>query len=435
MLTNRTRYFSFLFCLSSFSIFAQSQGNSPYSVFGIGDVDEPTTAANVAMGGTGLTTTSGFFIPSLNPALVVKNRVLGGYRYVGLNFGLNGTAKTIQNASLAQQDFGMNLNHISAAFPILDKWAMSVALRPYSQVTHTTRFSTNATIPGTTQTAINEVKSTGGLSRVGWTNSVLLGKSLYLGVEAFHTFGVILRDTTTTISTNNVASNEAIRFTNRTSVGGSGVRLGAVWQQKLSKKWQLNAGGTYEVSNQLKGEYLRQLSNVSDNGTGFVLSAPADTLLLADARISLPHRVGGGISLESPFHWVFALEYSKTFWNQYQSNVDPVNGLLRNADKLAMGIEWLPKANSTKYFDQVFYRIGYTRQNTPFVINGTRIRDNSFTAGLSLPLGFRSPSYVDIAMAFGRRGTTVSNLIQENYWKIQVNFALLGSWFVKPRID
>lgn len=435
MLTNRTWYFSLLFSFSSFSIFAQSQGNSPYSVFGVGDVDEPTSAANVAMGGTGLTTTSGFFIPSLNPALVVKNRVLGGYRYVGLNFGLNGTARTIQNSTLAQQDFGMNLNHLSAAFPILDKWAMSIALRPYSQVTHLTRFASTPTIPGSTQRAENEVKSSGGLSRVGWTNSVLLGKSLYLGVEAFHTFGVILRDTTTTITINNVVSNEAIRFTNRTSVGGSGLRLGAVWQQKLSKKWQLNAGGTYEVSNQLKGEFLRQFSNVTDNGTGFVLAAPADTLVLSDALISLPQRIGGGISIESPFHWVFAIEYYKTFWNQYKNNTEQISGFLQDSDKLAVGVEWLPKANSTGYFNQVFYRLGYTRQNTPFVINGTRITDNSFTAGLSLPLGFRSPSYVDVAMAFGRRGTTASNLIQENYWKVQVNFALMGSWFVKPRID
>lgn len=435
MFTKRNWYLGFLLSCSSLSLFAQSQGNSPYSVFGVGEVDEPTSAANMAMGGTGLTTTSGFFVPTLNPALLVKNRVLGGYRYVGLNIGMNGNLKTIQNATTAQQDFGMNLSNISVAFPILDKWAMGVVMRPYSQVTHNVRFSTNSTIPGSNDRATNEVKSSGGLSRVSWSNSVLLGKNVFLGVEAFHTFGVILRDTTTQLTFNNVTSNEAIRYTNRTSVGGSGLRIGAVWQQKIAKKWQMNTGGTWETSRALTGEYLRQLSNVADNGTGFVLSAPADTLLLTEGRITLPQRIGGGISLESPFHWVFAIEYYKTFWNQYRNNTDPAQGLLQNSDKLAFGIEWLPKANSTRYFDQVFYRIGYARQNTPYVINGTRIRDNSFTAGFSLPLGFRSPSYVDIGMALGRRGTTVSNLIQENYWKIQVNFALMGSWFVKPRID
>jgi hypothetical protein len=69
------------------------------------------------------------------------------------------------------------------------------------------------------------------------------------------------------------------------------------------------------------------------------------------------------------------------------------------------------------------------------MINNTKIKDQSFSLGLSVPMGFGNPSYVDIAVAVGRRGVNANNLIAENYTKISVNFSLLSSWFNKPRIE
>lgn len=430
-----TAFVSLLFLLlTQQKGFSQGQGNTPYSVFGIGETPHETSAAQDGMGGVSASFANGFYINPANPALIVKNRVLGGYKYVAFNVGLGGNYRTIENSSSVQRDFGMNLNHISFAFPVKPKWAMAIQMKPYSQVSHKATIPLTS-IPGTIESRGTLIESSGGLSRASYTNSFQIGKSLYLGLEAFHTFGVILRDTTSLITVSGVASPEATRFTNRTSFGGSGVKFGAAFQQKISEKWQVNIGGNYELNSQVSGEYLRQLSNVTNTGNGFVLSSRADTLLLSTAQATLPSRYTIGISIESPFKWIFAADYKVTNWNTYKNNADPRPDILQASNQLSIGMEYIPNATSTKYFDQAFYRLGYTQTTTPYVIASQRIMDRSFSGGISLPLGFRSPSYIDFAVAVGKRGTTANNLIQENYVRVSANFSLMSSWFIKNRID
>lgn len=418
--------------LASSQVFSQGQGNSPYSVFGLGEDASQTNVTQDAMGGTGVSFGSGFYINLLNPAMLVKNRTVGGYKYVALNVGLKGRFNNINNGTIQQQDLGLNLNHLAMAFPIKPNWATGITLQPTSIVDHTTQ-QRRAIAGGTAaESVLYDLDSRGGLTRVSWTNSFKIGKSLFLGVEGIRNFGTIFRDTTSSLGT---SSGTLLRNTNRTSLGGFGLKTGVTYQQELNDKWQLNVGGTYEFNSNLKGELLRTFSTLTDAGNGPVLIRIPDTLAIADVSATLPNSYRIGVSLESPYKWVFAAEYAVKQWSNYRGTDGKPSPYLQDAQEFNAGIEYIPNTSSTKYFNQVFYRVGFRQAQSPYVINNKRVNDRSVSLGLSLPLGFRNPSYLDFSAAFGRRGATTDGLIQENYIRFGVSTSLLSAWFAQPRID
>lgn len=420
----------FICILSITESFAQKEsrlyGNSPYSALGIGDIFSGSAIAYDAMGGTGLSFGNGIAVNTINPALLAKNR------YVTFNTGLRGQYKTISNGTLSQSDFGMNLSHITLAFPIKTRWTTAITMQPYSGVDHEARFT--QTIAGTDKFVNHTYKGQGGLSKAALSNGVLIGKKLYLGAETGFYFGSFRRDTTSLLL---ISSDDLYqRYTDRVSTSGFAFKTGFAFQQKIAEKWNFNVGGTYEIQSKLKGERIRTYSTLFDNGTGPQIIQKPDTLSIYNGGMTLPSRFALGISLESPYKWTFAAEYSRQDWTQYRNFDGKAESNLTNSEKIAFGVEYLPKYTSTKYFNQVFYRAGFQQVKTPYLVNGTHIKDNSFSLGLSTPLAYRSVSYIDFSVSVGNRGVIGNGLVKENYVKMSLGFSLMDTrWFLKPKID
>jgi long-subunit fatty acid transport protein len=415
----------------SFTQFAwsQGQGNSPYNVIGIGEVTEESVAAQDMMGGAGTSFSNSFYINHINPAMLVKNRTIGLNKYVAFNIGLKGGYKVLSQGNKVQDDFGLNMSNLTMVFPVKPKWAMGISIRPYSVADNVTKIQKD--FVGSNETNEMEYRNAGGISRVAFTNSFILLKGLYWGIEGQYNFGNIQRDTTSSIT----GSSEYFRNSGRYNLKGASLKTGLTYQLKLNKKWNLNMAGVYQFGSTLKGESLRIFSVLGEAGNGPVYIQSPDTLALANITSQIPSKYKVGLSLESSYHWLFAADYGYTKWSNLKQFDATANKTLVDAKELNFGMEWIPNASSSKYFNQVFYRLGFKHIDTPYQINNTKIKDQSFSLGLSLPMGFGNPSYIDIALSLGRRGVNANSLIQENYTKVSVNFSLLSSWFNKPRID
>lgn len=406
---------------------ARLYGNSPYSALGVGDMLPSNSIANDAMGGTGLTFGNGIYINNINPAMLTKNR------YVAFNTGLRGQYKKITDGTNTQTDFGMNLSHLVFAFPVKTKWTTSIGLQPATSIEHEARFQT--VIAGTTNSVQHTYKGSGGLSKATFGNGVLLGKSFYVGAELGYYFGTINKDTTSRLLLNN-GEDFYLRYTDRVAANGFEAKTGFVWQKKLSEKWNFNVGGTYEFQSKLAADRIRSFSTLYDSGNGPTVIKKPDTLSMSNGNITLPARYAIGISLESPYKWLFSAEYSRQDWTKYRNFSGKAESNLAASDKIAFGLEYLPKATSTKYINQIFYRAGFQQTKTPYFVNGTHIKDQSFSFGFSTPLAYRSVSYIDLALAFGNRGVVGNGLVKENYFKVSLGFSLVDTrWFQKVKID
>jgi hypothetical protein len=410
--------------------FAQGQGKSPYSSIGIGELTDETIAAQDMMGGTGVSFSNMFYLNGLNPALLAKGRVVNGLKYVALSVSGKGYFRNLEQNGTLGQDFGMNLSNLAMAFPVSPKWTIGVSFKPYSMMDNEKVLNTH--FQGSSSIATYNFRDYGGLSKVGFTNSVNPVKGLYLGVEGQYYFVNITIDTTM----NFIGSGSYTRYTRRQELKGLSLKGGVAYQHKISKKWSANIGGTYQLGNDIKGENINIFRNlVETSGAGPAVSGDPDTLSISDFTTSLPSKYKIGVSLEKPFNWVFAAEYGFTNWEGISKHFDQqAANTLRNSTEMNFGVEWIPNVSSSSYFNQVFYRVGFKSVNTPYYINNTQIKDNSFTFGMSLPMG-RGTNYLDLGVALGRRGTTSNGLVQENYAKASVSFSLTRDWFHRPRIN
>lgn len=426
------RHYFLLFFLGVHHLsFGQGQGRSPYSSIGIGELTDETTAVQDMMGGTGVSFSNTFYINGVNPALVGKDRVVNGLKYVAFNVSGNGYFRNQEQNNTLGQDFGMNLSNLAMAFPVLRQWTIGVDFRPYSMVDNE-NFIRKPFLGGSSAISSYTFTDYGGLSKVGLTNSFNPARGLYVGVEAQYFFGNVVRDTTSLFVT---SSMDYQRYTGRTSLKGASLKGGVAYQQKISKKWKANVGATYQLSNDLKGEHLNIYQLLYEGTNGITPSGTPDTLSVSDIRTSIPARYKLGVSLEKTYNWIIAAEYGFTDWEGISRPFDDrAAQSLRNSKELNFGVEWIPNVNSGAYFNQVFYRAGFKSVTTPYYLNGIQIKDNSASFGMSMPLG-KGGSYIDWAVAIGRRGTLANNLVKENYARISVSFSLMRDWFHRPRIQ
>ena len=73
-------------------------------------------------------------------------------------------------------------------------------------------------------------------------------------------------------------------------------------------------------------------------------------------------------------------------WSLYRTISDQP-GNLRDALHTAIGMEYTPKPNSTRYRDLITYRAGFQYNTLPYQVDGTQLTDINGSLGGSIPGG------------------------------------------------
>ena len=82
----------------------------------------------------------------------------------------------------------------------------------------------------------------------------------------------------------------------------------------------------------------------------------------------------------------------------------------------------------------ITYRAGFKYEKTGLIVNTRSIEDVSISAGMGFPIGGNF-SNINLGLEYGKRGTTASGLVQENYLNVSVGLSFSDRWFVKRKID
>jgi hypothetical protein len=82
----------------------------------------------------------------------------------------------------------------------------------------------------------------------------------------------------------------------------------------------------------------------------------------------------------------------------------------------------------------VVYRAGLRYEKTGLVVNSQSIKDFGLTLGLGFPVT-GSFSNVNFGFEIGKKGTTSSNLVQENYANFSMSLSLNDKWFEKRKFN
>ena len=414
----------FLLTFSLPNIYGQGLGNSPYTVLGVGEPYSDAFSSNLASGEAGVSSSNGIHINNLNPALWVRNR------YTTYEFGAIGQYKKISSPTAQQRDFGANIGYLALSLPVAPKWSMGISLKPYSFVDFESR--TNGKVEGTIYNTYYYYSGKGAINKVSLTNAFQLGKYLSLGLEASYLFGNVRRASESQLLIGD-GRDYLVSRAERNSYRDFAFRAGTAVKIPLKKnnKLNLNLGGTYSFGTDLNA---RQTTSFESSLNSFPVGV-ADTLSNnTKGGIRLPSQYRMGATLEWPYKFSVAVDYEKQNWSEYRSFANSNDGL-SNAGRVHVGMEYIPKITSTRYFNLVEYRLGFSHGQLPYNPAGLDLKDSNLSLGASFPIGRGGNSFT-LALVGGQRGVVSTQSIKERYGKFVLGLTLVdASWFQKQKID
>jgi hypothetical protein len=385
-----------------------AQGNfSPYSQFGIGDLDENYYNRTSGLANTGLAYRSNRFLINNNPAALsaLTNQ------YLVVEMGIRGSLINYYGQPVnptSNQSGDITFRKLSLGIKLSKHWGSSIGLTPFA--TQNYEFNVPAdlgTISG--QTANNFFSGHGSVNKVYWANSYDLFNHISIGIDAGYLFGQLNQKNTLQ---NFIAGPTLISTTNNISLSNLYMRYGLQLYGKIGKHWEYSVGGTFSPRTDLFAEATRQSLN-SD-------SVPVANETLSRSYQPIPMSYGAGISLTRNQKYTFLADYKHEDWGSIKQQM--TNGYaFINSDKASAGFEISKK--KILYNSRVevsYFQAGMYYGDTYLQVYGQPIRDMGATLGFGIntvknPL---SPFAYNIVLQYGVRGTQANNLIQEKYTNV-----------------
>ncbi|PCH96104.1 MAG: hypothetical protein COB85_03945 [Bacteroidetes bacterium] len=412
---------------------AQGQNgvNSPYSRFGLGDMESTGFAQSHAMGGFGIGLINPKAINLSNPASFGYIRKQSFLFEIGLQTSRNKLILT----DTSQTTFGTSISYFALAFPITKWWGSSFGIKPFSKINY--RVIDQDNIPG-----IGKVNYTfignGGLNQVYWGNAFRY-KNLSMGINASYIFG----PTETSRRAIFENANTFHYYTIETQkLGALHFNYGLLYRhtldslsgKALKNKLTFSGGLTFDLSTKMSTKRTKIGVSFIEYADDPFLLLPLDTTINIDeeGETILPGSFGIGISTKIGERWLFGVDYSTRFWSNFSSF--GVKDSLANSSRFSIGMQFNPDFRSNKYFNTIYYRLGAYYENTHLQVKGTRLSKYGTSFGIGLPLR-KLGSVISISYETGKRGTIENNLIQENYWNVLFGLTINDIWFLKRKYD
>ena len=408
--------------------FSQADVDSPYSMFGMGQVRSKTMNARLkGMGGVANAMFDKNMVNAANPASYAMIDTLA----LLFDAGLYAKSSTFSTSALSERASSASLDYVSMGFAFTNWWKMAIGAQPYSNVGYNIVTSFHDDQVGN----YNQLfQGEGGLNQVFIGNAFRLGKHFSVGANANYVFGDSKSTTTLTYpdSTYIICSRRSRDLMIKSFMFDYGV----MYQGRMGNGLTLALGATYNQKIDLKGTQTVFIRTVEDND--YISSTSTEYLIDTvayhkdkNAKLTMPQGLGFGVSLKKDNRWSLGADFNWTQWSAFARN--GLNEGLQDSWGVSLGGEFLPNSTSlSSYWSKVSYRLGGFYEQTCLNINGQSINKLGITFGLTMPIP-RSMSKVDLGLEIGKCGTKSANLIKESYVNLTAGVSIFDRWFIKRK--
>ena len=406
---------------------------SPYSVFGLGELEKEGSAYNKSMGGIGIATRNKRFINYTNPAAVTARDTLAFMA----DFGLEQKNTLYRQGDLRSANNTFNIHNFVMSFPIYRSSAFMVGLTPFSDVGYDfSSVEERQDIIGNTGNITYDSRGTGSVYQLFVGAGVTFWKRLSLGAEYLYYFGNI--DRITRMDYMNT-SYRSVRTGNELAVRASTGKFGLQYEQKLGGNVSMIVGATYRMSAKMNG-YSTNYRYATQSSVVDTLTHRVDTL--AYGNLCFGDEIGVGISVKGGEKWHAEFNYLRSGWEK--SGMDTAPGFSAIGDSkfstttsqsYRLGFEFVPNRNDIRYYmKRCAYRAGVYYDQAYYKLDGNNINSMGITLGMTLPV-FRWYNGLTVGLDLGQKASTREGMIRERYAKIAIGFNVHDIWFQKPRYN
>ncbi len=425
---------------------AQNYGSintfSPYSMYGLGDLNTPGTLNTRSMGGMGVAMRSTADINLLNPAsysMALNRSVLFSYGMEGYNvFNKQDQSGSSVTGSYA----GVNIHDIAIQIPITRKLGMGISLTPYSSTGYDISSMEYLTDIGlVTYNYSGDGDVTQVKLGVGWSPI----KNLSIGLATQYYWGDLTRSFTMTpyVITGNGAYYSTIGES-RYDVGSLKGQVGVQWSAISDVKRNLTFGATYDFGGDLKPTFTH---TVIGYGSLFAFEALSEESTLS---LMLPNQITAGFVYQTP-KYIVGLDYNRQDWYSKNSNTveytaSGVAVAYNDFQTVKLGAQYTPnRADVRQYSKRISYRVGARYGGYQYSFNGQNVKQAAVTMGVSLPIKTSGITKLDLGLEYGEvSGSDLYidsyssvGFIGKKYFKFSMGFTLFGEdyWFQRPKFD
>ncbi|HLT53071.1 MAG TPA: hypothetical protein VKZ97_04250 [Flavobacteriaceae bacterium] len=421
--------------------YAQEGTASPYSYYGIGSLKFKGTVENRSMGGLSIYNDS-IHINLRNPASYGGNNLLSynnEARPVKFAVGGGHSAINLKSDSEEAKTSTTTFDYIALEIPV-GKLGFGLGLMPYTSVGYKLEnHNGNGDIT-------NRFRGEGGLNKVYFAAGYQLTKGLSIGVDANYNFGNIQNST---IEFQYNSDGELVQYQtredNRSDLSGLNMNFGLSYKTMLNSKLEFMSGLTYSPQSNITSQNEQALSTITisaTTGQEFIINtiqSDLDANGLRETDLTLPSKFSIGAGIGEPRKWFAGIEYGSIKTSNLNNELySSVNTTFNDGSTFSVGGFYIPQYNSfTSYWKRTVYRAGLRFENTGLEVNNEAIKEFGISFGLGLQVGgIYSPfSNANIGFELGKRGTTSNNLIQENFFNVNISLSLSDRWFQKQKYN
>ena len=409
-------YILFGFCMLSM-LFATGQNTvSPYSIFGLGELQNRGFSKIQSMGGAGIAFRPGNSLNSVNPASYTG---LDSLRII-TEFGIQGKLYELDSRSETQSGFTGNLNYVAMGFRYNDWMGGSFGFVPFSSVGYSIQFEND--VEGTNETYSSQYVGSGGITQFYFSNAFKIGKHLSLGVTVSYLFGPLIQDESI-LESENVPS---FRISRRDYLKSFYFDYGMQYMFKV-KKTDVVLGAVFSNNQNLSSNHILELYEGSTSSLLYGTTYNTKYLVI-------PSIWGAGIGISKKNRYELLFDYHHQQWSDVTYPIQLYS--FENVNRYSLGVSvrpWETRATN-KFYKNWDYRVGINYQSSCLSFAGTQIDDKNVSFGVGIPVS-RNISEIDFGVKLGSNGTTANHLIRENYILFQVGLSLNEFAFIKRTFD
>ena len=412
-------YILFFLLITGEVSLAQQTTSSPYSRFGMGDLNSQFSSVFNSLGGGGYAINDSKIINPFSPASY------SSYQSNSFLFstGINNETIDIQSLTDNQTVNNLSLSHILFGFPLTKKIGSSFGIIPFSSIGYSMQnrddiFGADMLYDGD-----------GGISKVYFGSSIELHQNLSVGANASYLFGGLNRRKRLVFDDETIFNSRSNSLIN---IKGIYYEFGAVFSKKIDdNNSQISISINTSNNTNVDAKRTNLVETFEYSGTNEIVKDTFENSVEKGSMI-LPKYTNLGLAY-SLDKWLFVFDYSTQNWSDYELFEE--SDSLINSQRISGGLQYTPDISSVnQFYKRCHYRVGLALNTTPLQINNTQLEDKSISFGIGIPIKKNKSTY-DISLILGQRGTTSNNLLKENYIKIGLSMSFEGIWFVKQKYN
>ena len=412
-----------IFC--GLSGFAQNNNTtSPFSRFGLGELNHYGYGRSAAMGGASLGSRHAVQINSANPASYTANDSLSFI----FDFGLDGTFSNYKSNSGNRKTNDVNFRYFSLTWPVTKWMGAGLGLQPFSDMGYDVGFSVIDSVSGIGNT-VQQYFGQGTTSKAYFGTSISPFKGLSIGANLNYIFGRLSKNTLLQFAD---PTSFPFSRTENTRLRDFTLTYGLQYDLKLKENKYLTLGVTFEKQSNFTVLFQK---TATVGGSSLYVDTP-DSIFEIEAKniIKMPSTFGIGLSYNHINKFEINADYYHAGWSKatFPGKIDE---LITDQERISAGFEYIPDAFSIRsYLKRVKYRAGFHHENSYLMLNNQQIKEIGISVGAGFPFP-KSKSTANFAVEVGKKGTTKYDLVSNNYTKFSLYLNFYDHWFVKRKFD